>query len=90
MKSLFDYHLKQKTLAVINWHSLFLNWHKSQTNIIEFYSSLEDIYPPNYQFSNRKIGAWHAMLCVSGCYDITPWTSKESKVKFKPLKINKN
>jgi len=91
MKSLFDYHLKQKTLAVINWHSLFLNWHKSQTNIIEFYSSLEDIYPLlNYQFSDREIGAWRAMLRASGCYNITPWKSEESKVKFKPLKINKN
>ncbi|RIB12059.1 hypothetical protein C2G38_2201735 [Gigaspora rosea] len=82
MKTLFNYYLKQRTLANINWHSLFLNWHKSQANIIELYSSLEDIYPQNYQFSDREIGAWRAMLHASGCHNITPWTAEESKYQL--------
>ncbi|CAG8790751.1 18268_t:CDS:2, partial [Cetraspora pellucida] len=82
MRFLFDYHLKRRTLADINWHNLFLNWHESQTNIIELYSSLGDIYPPNYQFSDREIGAWCTMLRASGCHNITPWTSEESKYQL--------
>ncbi|RIB02582.1 hypothetical protein C2G38_2227446 [Gigaspora rosea] len=82
MKFLFDYHLKRRTLADINWHSLFLKWQESQTNIVELYSSLGDIYPPDYQFSDREISAWRAMLRASGCQNITPWAPEESKYQL--------
>ncbi|RIB11452.1 hypothetical protein C2G38_2203373 [Gigaspora rosea] len=72
MKFFFDHHLKRRTLADINWHTLFLNWHKNQNNIIELYSSLESLYSLDYQFSDRKIGAWRAMLRACGCHNITP------------------
>ncbi|CAG8666372.1 16494_t:CDS:2, partial [Dentiscutata heterogama] len=85
MKFFFDYHLKRRTLADINWHTLFLNWHKDQNNIIELYSSLESLYPPDYQFSDREIGAWHAMLRACGCHNVTPWTPEESQARFKIL-----
>ncbi|CAG8686123.1 1999_t:CDS:2, partial [Dentiscutata heterogama] len=52
---------------------------ESQTNIVKLYSSLGDIYPLDYQFSNCEISAWRAMLCASSCQNITAWAPKESK-----------
>ncbi|CAG8780101.1 3014_t:CDS:2, partial [Cetraspora pellucida] len=52
---------------------------QKNNHIIEIYSELELLYSPKYEFSERKLGAWQSMLCVSGCANITPWPKNESK-----------
>ena len=51
MKPSYDYHLKRRTIANINWHQFFLDWFEQESLIIELYSQLQILYPKNYQFS---------------------------------------
>ncbi len=80
MKLLYDYHLKRRTIANINWHQFFLDWSEQESPIIELYSQLQILYPKNYQFGDRELRAWQSMLRDAGSHDVTPWSNKESEV----------
>jgi hypothetical protein len=80
MKNLYNYHLKKRSLANIEWYTFFIDWLEKESTIIEFFSQLEMIYPKNYEMKKRELSAWQTMLRTSGCHNITPWTHYESKV----------
>ncbi|CAB5148150.1 unnamed protein product [Rhizophagus irregularis] len=80
LKSVFDYNLKRRTLANVKWYQFFESWAKSENPIIEFTSSLEKLYPSEYEFSDRELRAWKTTLRAAGCHNITPWSSHESEV----------
>jgi hypothetical protein len=48
--------------------------------IIELTQSVNLLYPDDYNFSERKIHAWQAMLRATGCVNITPFDKRESEV----------
>ncbi|CAG8837815.1 7164_t:CDS:2, partial [Cetraspora pellucida] len=50
IKPVFDYHVKHRTLANINWHQFFITWTNTNSTIIELRSALESIYPRKYEF----------------------------------------
>lgn len=79
MNSLYEYHLKRRTIVGINWLQLFKQW-ESGGNIIEINTILTNLYPKNYQFSDREMQAWSSMLKAAGCTDITPFNSEVSPV----------
>ncbi len=82
MESLFKYHLKRRTCSNINWYTLFESWINNKSDIIELYTHLKSIYPAWNKFGNQEIGAWQCMLKSARCYNITPFTKKESKVRY--------
>ena len=84
MKPSYDYHLKRRTITNINWHQFFLDWFEQESPIIELYSQLQILYPKNYQFSDLELRAWQSMLRDVGSHDVTPWSNKESEVKYPP------
>ena len=79
MNSLYEYHLKRRTIVGINWFQLFKQWEFSG-NIIEISTILKELYPKNYQFNDREMQAWSSMLKAAGCTDITPFNSEVSPV----------
>lgn len=82
MESLFKYHLKRRTYSNINWYKLFEKWISYDGDIIELYTYLKSIYPIRHKFGDREIGAWQCMLKSSGCYNVTPFSKQESKVRY--------
>ncbi|CAB4430241.1 unnamed protein product [Rhizophagus irregularis] len=52
MKQIYNYHLKRRTIANLNWHQLFLGWLEQESPIIELYSQLRILYPNNHKFSD--------------------------------------
>ena len=80
MKQLYDYHLKQKTIANLIWHQFIFDWLEQESPIIELYSQLQILYPKNHQFSDRELRAWQSMLRDVGTHNVTPWSNKESEV----------
>lgn len=82
MNHLYNYHLRRQTISNIEWHQFFIKWKENPSTIIEFYSSLKDLYPLEYVFKERELRAWRAMLKAAGCHDITPFGKDESKVKL--------
>ncbi|RHZ49465.1 hypothetical protein Glove_520g3 [Diversispora epigaea] len=81
MEILWNYHLRKFTLASIQWHEFFLEWHSEQKTIIEF-TTIKKLYPQNYTFKDREMRAWRAMLSHAGCTDITPYTKDISSYEF--------
>jgi len=57
MTSLYNYHLRRRTISKINWKFLFDKWVDQESNIIEIYSILKTIYPARHIFGNREISA---------------------------------
>ncbi|CAB4430071.1 unnamed protein product [Rhizophagus irregularis] len=82
MKQIYNYHLKRRTIANLNWHQLFLGWLEQESPIIELYSQLRILYPNNHKFSDRELRAWQSMLRDVGSYNVTPWSNKESEYQF--------
>ncbi len=83
MKTLFDYYLKRRTIANINWHNFFTSWLQDGITIIEINSKLKAIYPVSYEFDgDREKNAWLSMLRAAGCTDVTPWSHEKSEVIF--------
>ena len=80
LKPLYDYNLRRRTLADVQWYQFFKAWSQEANPIIEFTSSLKKLYPNNHEFSTRELGAWNAMLHAAGCENVTPWSHDESKV----------
>jgi hypothetical protein len=69
-----------RTIVNIEWYNLFVRWNQDECNIIELSSELKKLYPLEYQFSDREMGAWLSMLRAAGCSNITPWPHGESEV----------
>ncbi|CAG8690654.1 10884_t:CDS:2, partial [Funneliformis caledonium] len=77
MKSLFDFHLKRRTIVNINWHQLFIKWDEQESPLIELKNELHNIYPENHQFSIREKSAWQTFLYAAGANNVTPWPCEE-------------
>ena len=71
MKSLFDFHLRRRTIININWHQLFVKWKEQESPLIELYKELHNMYPKNHQFSIRELGAWQTFLNAAGAHNVT-------------------
>ena len=82
MEKVFSYHLKRQTISNINWRKFLSKWREQET-IIELHSSLKQLYPMDYEFNERELNAWRQMLRYIRCYDITPFSNQDSKVKIK-------
>src|SRR2546429_936353 len=82
MEEIFKYHLQKRTYSQVNWYLLFQKWKKNNCQIIELHEQLDLLYPNGYIFSEREIRAWRAMLCATGCVNITPFDKNESEVGY--------
>ncbi|RIB25308.1 hypothetical protein C2G38_2138826 [Gigaspora rosea] len=82
MTNIYNYHLKRRILANINWYQFFCNWLEQPNTIIELRSALQLIYPIEYEIGEQKFRAWKAMLKNVGCFDITPYEKDQSKFEF--------
>ncbi|RIA82600.1 hypothetical protein C1645_862350 [Glomus cerebriforme] len=82
MEQIFRYHLQRRTSSQINWYSLFQEWKESDCQIIELHNRLSLIYPDDHIFSERELRAWRALLCATGCVNITPFGKEESEDRF--------
>ncbi|PKC16837.1 hypothetical protein RhiirA5_406524 [Rhizophagus irregularis] len=65
-----------------DWSKLFKNWYEQNNTIIQFPNILFQIYPANYQFQEKELGAWRAIFRASGCINITPFTKKQHIIEF--------
>ncbi|UZO17066.1 uncharacterized protein OCT59_008428 [Rhizophagus irregularis] len=82
MKSLYDYHLKRRTISNLNWHQFFLDWLEQESPVVELYSQLQILYPKNHKFGDRELRARQSMLRDAGSHNVTPWSNKESEYQF--------
>jgi hypothetical protein len=76
---IYNYHLKKRTIANVNWFYFFDTW-KNQSTIIELKMALQNFYPTNHVFNVREIAAWRAMLKATGCTEISPFEKEKSNV----------
>ena len=87
MTNIYNYHLKRRVLAEIDWHYFFCNWLEQPNTIIELKSTLQLIYPTEYEIGDQKFRAWKAMLKNVGCFDITPYNKNQSEISFISINI---
>ena len=81
MTQAFEQSLKRRiAIAEINWYQFFDKWKKQQTSIIEFTTHLKQIYPLNYQFSDRELSSWRRMMKNVSCTNIIPYKKKNLKL----------
>jgi hypothetical protein len=83
MSQLYKHHLYKFTPASTPWYEFLLNWKEQKCNVIELFSALEYIYPEEYQFKERELRAWKALLRSIGCTNITPFDKDISEVNKK-------
>ncbi|GBC29212.2 hypothetical protein GLOIN_2v1767205 [Rhizophagus irregularis DAOM 181602=DAOM 197198] len=81
---IFRQQIKTRKIAspFSDWSKLFKNWYEQNNTIIQFPNILFQIYPANYQFQEKELGAWRAMFRASGCINITPFTKKQYIIEF--------
>src|SRR5207244_5620286 len=72
LQEIFEYHLRRRTKADVNWMGFIENWKNQQSKIIELPTSLTKLYGSNYQVNLRELCAWRSMLRHMGCIEITP------------------
>ncbi len=72
MKSLFDFHLKRRTIINIDWYQLFVKWKEQESPLIELNIEMQKIHTENYQFSMRELAAWQSFLRAAGAHNVTP------------------
>ena len=77
MESLFDFHLKRRTIINIDWYQLFVKWDKQESSLIELHNELQIIYTENYKFNIQELRAWNAFLHAVDAHDVTPWSNDE-------------
>jgi hypothetical protein len=65
-----------------DWSELFKKWYKQNNTIVQFPDILIQIYPDDYQFQEKELGAWRAMFRASGCTNVTPFQKKPHKIEF--------
>lgn len=82
MTSLYDYHLKRRTIRTVDWLQFFTSWSNRKSNIIELTMSLRSMYPEKHVFNERELQAWNSMLKAAGCTDITPFDSDISSASY--------
>ncbi|RHZ77813.1 hypothetical protein Glove_172g3 [Diversispora epigaea] len=82
MKSLYDFHLKKRTIANIDWYQLFVKWSEQINSIIELHNKLINIYTKDHKFNERELRAWSTFLRAAGAYNMTPWLYKKSQYQF--------
>ena len=80
MKSLFNFHLKRRTIVNINWNQLFIKWKNQESPLIELNNELQEIYSEDYQLSSRELIAWKTFLNAAGAHNVTPWLRETSQV----------
>ncbi|UZO01031.1 uncharacterized protein OCT59_012140 [Rhizophagus irregularis] len=81
---IFEQNIKKRKIAntFSSWSKLFTNWYDQTNTIIQFPTILYQIYPKNYQFQEKELGAWRAMFCAFGCTNITPFMKKRHLIEF--------
>jgi hypothetical protein len=89
MNSLFNFHLRRRTIININWYQLFVKWDNQESPLIELYNELNKIYPKDHQFSIREMCAWKSFLRAAGANNVTP-QSHEEQVLLRKIYISKN
>ena len=80
LEELYIYHLKRRTTHGIKWRDFFDKWLNQKSSIIELRGAILDLYPQNYEISDREWRAWKAFIRNAGCTNITPFKKEESKV----------
>jgi hypothetical protein len=85
LEKLYKYHLKKRISYNVTWRDLFDKWLNQKSDILELQEAVLDLYPSNYEISDREWHAWKAFVRNAGCTNITPFKKEESKVS-----INKN
>ena len=80
MDRMYAYHLKRRILTSVDWKKLFSDWLSEDSTIIELQIQFKNLYPPNYNISDRELHAWKSMLKNLGCTKITPFDKKQSEV----------
>ena len=80
LNPVFERHIKSRKIAnaFSDWKKLFTDWYEQTNTIIQFPTILYQIYPDNYQFQEKELGAWRAMFRATGCINITPFTKKRA------------
>ncbi|CAB4377364.1 unnamed protein product [Rhizophagus irregularis] len=66
----------------LDWSKLFKKWYKQNNTIVQFPDILFQIYPDDYQFQEKELGAWRAMFHASGCTNVTPFQKKPHMIEF--------
>jgi len=56
-----------------------------ESSIIELRGAILDLYPCNYEISDREWRAWKAFIRNTGCTNITPFEKENSKVNNQTL-----
>ena len=85
LESLYEYHLKRRTPYGIRWRDFFDKWLNEESSIIELRGAILDLYPCNYEISDREWRAWKAFIRNAGCTNITPFEKENSKVNNQTL-----
>jgi hypothetical protein len=81
MESLFDFHLKRRTVN-IDWYQLFVKWDKQESSLIELHNELQIMYTENYKFNIRELRAWNTFLRAVGAHNVTSWPNDDGQVIF--------
>ncbi|UZO14704.1 uncharacterized protein OCT59_006153 [Rhizophagus irregularis] len=68
------------TCSPDNWHNFPLLKSVFDYNLKR--RTLANLYPSEYEFSDRELRAWKTTLRAAGCHNITPWSSHESEWQF--------
>ncbi|RHZ83505.1 hypothetical protein Glove_91g130 [Diversispora epigaea] len=55
LQQLFNYYIKRRTIASVDWKFFFKTWNESENPVIELELSLCTIYPSGYKFSKREL-----------------------------------
>ena len=82
MKSIFDFHLKRRTIANLDWYQLFIKWEEQESPLIELYNELNKIYNEKHEFSARELSAWQTFLRAVGTHNVSSWSSNECQVLY--------
>ena len=53
-----------------------------KSDILELQGAVLDLYPSNYEISDREWRAWKAFVRNAGCTNIIPFKKEESKVSI--------
>ena len=80
LEKLYKYHLKKRISCEITWRDLFDKWLNQNSDILELRKAVLDLYPSNYEISDREWRAWKAFVRNAGCTNITHFEKEESKV----------
>jgi len=84
LMKVYNRHIKTCKIpnTMINWPSLFHDWYKQHSTIVQFPLVLAKIYPDGYELQDKELRAWRAMFQACGCSNITPFLHVESQVEF--------